>query len=292
MNSSRKENGKGYLFIAPAIFFIFFVYFFPLFQNLRYSFLDLAQAGRPFVGIRNYFLMLNDELFWMSLRNNLFLMLLVPILVFLSLFFSVLLFEQIRGWKIYRSIVLLPYITSITAIGIFFSLFFQGRGILNTFLKIIGLEKLIVDWLGSTVFALPTIMLVILWREFGFGTMLFLARLMTVSEEIFDAAKIDGTNWLQRLWYIVIPQLGTVIEFYVFIALITMLSWVFNYVYVMTLGGPAHSTYVTEYYIFIQAFKMNHMAVASAVAIVLFILAALLSFMSHRLRIRIYKEYE
>ena len=135
-------------------------------------------------------------------------------------------------------------------------------------------------------------MFVVLWREFGFGTMLFLARLMTVSEEILDAAKIDGTNWLQRLWYIIIPQLGTVIEFYVFISLITMLSWVFNYVYVMTLGGPAHSTYVTELYIFLQAFKVNHMSVASAVAIVLFTLAALLSVVSYRVRRRLYEEYE
>lgn len=153
-------------------------------------------------------------------------------------------------------------------------------------------EKLVIGWLGSTTFALPTIMFVVVWREFGFGTMLFLARLISVSEEIFHAAKIEGVNWLQRIWYIVIPQLGTVIEFYVFIALITMLSWVFNYVYVMTLGSSAHSTYVPEYYIFIQTFRVNHMAVASAMAIVLFILAALLSFMFHRLRIRVYREYE
>ncbi len=83
-------------------------------------------------------------------------------------------------------------------------------------------EDVIEVWLGNMTFALPTIMIVIIWREFGFGTMLFLARLMTVSEEIFDAAKIDGTNWFQRMWYIVIPQLGTVIEFYTFISLITM----------------------------------------------------------------------
>ena len=219
--------------------------------------------------------MFNDPIFLTSIRNNfLLIFLLVPLLVFICLIFAIPLFERVHGWKFYRGTILLPYITSITAVGLFFSLFFQGRGILNTFLQMIGLGSLVVDWLGSTRFAMPAIMFVIVWREFGFGTMLFLARLTTVSEELFDAAKIDGTNWLQRLFYIVIPELATVIEFYVFIMIVTMLSWVFNYVYVMTLGGPARSTYVTELYIYIEAFKMNRMGVAAAVSIVIFAVTA------------------
>ena len=287
-----KGNFKGYLFIGPALFFILAIYFYPLVQNFRYSLLDLSQAGRPFTGIRNYILMFNDEVFWISIRNNLYLILLIPLLVFIALVFSILLYERIKGWKFFRGIILIPYITSITAVGLFFSLFFQGRGMLNNFLQLIGLDFLIVDWLGSTKFALPAIMIVILWREFGFGTMLFLARLTTVPEELFDAAKIDGAGWFRRLWHIVIPQLATVIEFYVFIMIVTMLSWVFNYVYVMTLGGPARSTYVTELYIFIQAFKMNRMGVSAAVAIILFAITAILAFLSYKFRTRLYKDYE
>ncbi|MCL5069686.1 MAG: sugar ABC transporter permease, partial [Actinobacteria bacterium] len=229
---------------------------------------------------------------WPIRNTGILIFILVPILVFVSLIFSVLLFERIKGWKFYRGTLLLPYITSITAVGLFFSLFFQGRGMLNTFFKLIHLDFLTIDWLGSTKFALPAIMFVILWREFGFGTMLFLARLTTVSEELFDAAKIDGANWFQRLIHVVIPQLGTVIEFYVFIMIVTMLSWVFNYVYVMTLGGPARSTYVTELYIFLEAFKMNKMGVAAAVSIVLFAITAILAFASFKFRTRLYKEYE
>jgi ABC-type sugar transport system permease subunit len=289
----KKENLKALLFVGPMLLIIVVVYAFPLIQNANYSLRDLSMIGRPLTGLRNYRLMLTDPIFLTSIRNNFILIFtIVPILVFLSLALAGALFERIRGWKFYRGTILLPYITSITAVGLFYSLFFQGRGMLNTFLKLIHLDVLVVDWLGSTQFALPAIMFVIVWREFGFGTMLFLARLTTVPEELFDAAKIDGANWFQRLFHIVIPQLATVIEFYVFLMIVTMLSWVFNYVYVMTLGGPARSTYVTELYIFIEAFKMNKMGVAAAVSIVIFAITAVLAFASLRFRTRLYKEYE
>jgi ABC-type sugar transport system permease subunit len=293
MIGKKKENLKGFLFISPTLLIIAIVYFFPLVQNFNYSLRNLSLPERPFTWFRNYYLMFKDPIFWTSIRNNTILIFfIVPVLVLISLIFAILLFERIKGWRFYRGTLLFPYITSITAVGLFFSLFFQGRGILNTFLKSIHLDILTVDWLGSTKFALPAIMLVIIWREFGFGTMLFLARLTTVSEELIDAAKIDGANWFQRLVYVVIPQLGTVIEFYVFLMIVTMLSWVFNYVYVMTLGGPARSTYVTELYIFIEAFKMNRMGVASAVSIILFVVTAILAFASFKIRIRLYREYE
>jgi ABC-type sugar transport system permease subunit len=293
MASKNKENLKAFLFIGPTLLILIVVYLYPLIQNLNYSLRDLSLPGRPFSGFRNYYLMFHDPIFLTSIKNNFILIFaLVPVLVLVSLIFALPLFERVRGWKFYRGTVLLPYITSITAVGLFFSLFFQGRGMFNTFLKLIHLQILTVDWLGSTRFALPAIMFVILWREFGFGTMLFLARLTTVSEELFDAAKIDGTSWFQRLIHVVIPELGTVIEFYVFIMIVTMLSWVFNYVYVMTLGGPARSTYVTELYIYLEAFKMNRMGVAAAVSIVLFLITAVLAFASFRFRTRLYREYE
>jgi ABC-type sugar transport system permease subunit len=293
MTGGKKQNLKAFLYITPTLLILLLVYLYPLLQNLNYSLRDLSLPGRPFTGLRNYLLMLGDPIFLTSIKNNFILIfVLVPILVMVALVFAIPLFEQVRGWKFYRGTILLPYITSITAVGLFFSLFFQGRGILNTVLSQLHLEGLVVDWLGSTRFALPAIMFVIVWREFGFGTMLFLARLTTVSEELFDAAKIDGTNWWQRLFHVVIPQLSTVIEFYVFLMIVTMLSWVFNYVYVMTLGGPARSTYVTELYIYLEAFKFNRMGVAAAVSIALFLITAVLAFASFRFRNRLYREYE
>jgi len=292
MNKKIKQNIEGYIYIIPALLVIIFIYFFPIIQNIRYSFLNLAQKGAPFVGLRNYRITFTDDLFFTSIKNNFTFFLLIPILVFVSLIFSVLIYEKIKGWKIYRSIVFLPYVLSITVVGIFFSFFFQGRGVLNTIFRNIGLDFLALNWLGSTKLALPTVMIVILWKEFGYGVVLFLARLMTIPEGLYDAADIDGANWSQKLWYVTIPQLATVIEFYVFLLLITMLSWVFNYIYVMTWGGPGHSTYVSEFYIYMMAFKQNSIGVSAVVAIILLVITGLLAMFSYRIRRRLYGEYE
>lgn len=292
MNRRTLDNIEGYLYILPALIIVAFIYAFPIIKNVQYSFLDLSQEGAPFVGLRNYRIAFTDKTFFISIKNNFTLFLLIPFLVLISLVFSSLLYERLRGWKFYRTLIFLPYVLSITVVGIFFSFFFQGNGVLNTFLRKIGLEFLALDWLGSTKLALPTVMIVILWKELGYGVVLFLARLMTVQEVLYDAAEIDGAGWFQRFWYITIPQLATVIEFYVFLSLITMLSWVFNYIYVVTFGGPAQKTYVSEFYIYVQAFKQNNIGVSAVVALFLFFITGLLAFFSYRIRRRLYGEYE
>ncbi len=292
MNRRTLDNIEGYLYILPALIIVAFIYAFPIIKNVQYSFLDLSQEGAPFVGFRNYRIAFTDKTFFISIKNNFTLFLLIPFLVLISLVFSSLLYERLRGWKFYRTLIFLPYVLSITVVGIFFSFFFQGNGVLNTFLRKIGLEFLALDWIGSTKLALPTVMIVILWKELGYGVVLFLARLMTVQEVLYDAAEIDGAGWFQRFWYITIPQLATVIEFYVFLSLITMLSWVFNYIYVITFGGPAQKTYVSEFYIYVQAFKQNNIGVSAVVALFLFFITGLLAFFSYRIRRRLYGEYE
>jgi len=259
-----KNNIEGYIYIIPALLLIAFIFFFPIFENIRYSFLDLAQEGAPFVGFRNYRIVFTDNLFYTSVKNNFLLFLLIPFLVFICLIFSVLLYEKIRGWKFYRTIIFLPYVLAVTVIGIFFSYFFQGRGVLNTVFRNIGLDFFAIDWLGSSRYALLTIMIIIIWHQFGYGVVLFLARLMSVPEDIYDAADIDGVNWFQRLWYI----------------------------NVITFGGPGQSTYVSEFYIYIQAFKFNSIGVSAVVTVVLLVIAGLIALFFSRVRRRIYSEYE
>ena len=292
MNKKTRDNIEGYLYILPAVAIVLFIYCYPIIKNIQFSFHDLGLEGSPFVGLRNYRRVFTDKAFFISIKNNFTLFLLIPALVLVSLIFSSLLYEKIRGWKLYRTLIFLPYVLSITAVGIFFSYFFQGNGVLNTFLRKIGLDIFALNWLGSTKLALPTVMIIILWKEFGYGVILFLARLMTVQGVLYDAAEIDGAGWFQKLWYITIPQLATVIEFYVFLSLITMMSWVFNYIYVITFGGPSQKTYVSEFYIYIQAFKQNSIGVSSVVALVLFFITGLLAFFSYRVRRRLYSEYE
>jgi ABC-type sugar transport system permease subunit len=169
-------------------------------------------------------------------------------------------------------------------VGIVFSYILQANGVFNLILRSVGLESLAREWLGSSATAIWAIMFVVIWKELGFGIILFLARMSSISEELYDAAKLDGAGWWQQMIYVTIPQMTTVIEFYIIVNMITMLSWVFAYVLVMTKGGPGNSTWVLEYFIYQKAFPYSQMQIASAAAVLLLIFALLLMFVQARLR--------
>jgi ABC-type sugar transport system permease subunit len=275
---------EPYFFIAPAIAVILLIFAYPVMRLTILSFQRPTQGEMLFVGFKNYISVLKDDVFLQATRNNLALLICVPIMVVMALLLAIFLFERIRGWEFYRTTLFLPYLLPITVVGLIFSYIFQLSGVLNEFLTSIGLGFLALDWLGSTRLALPTLMFVIVWKEVGFGIVLFLARLMSVEEDLFDAAKIDGANWWQLQWNITIPQLASVIEFFTIISVITMLSWVFGYVYVMTGGGPGTSTMVTELYIYQTGFRYNQMNIASAVAVLLLLVTGVLIFLELRYR--------
>lgn len=277
---------EPWLFLAPTFAVLAFVFAYPVARLVMLSTQRRASGVNTFVGLANYRTLLRDDVFLESVGNNLTLLISVPIMVFVALVLAVFLFERIRGWQFYRTTLFLPYLLPITVVGLIFSYIFQLSGVLNDLLRAIGLEGLALDWLGSTRLALPTIMFVIIWKEVGFGVVLFLARLMSVEEELFDAAKIDGCNWWQLQRHITIPQLATVLEFFSVISIITMLSWVFNYVYVMTAGGPGQSTMVTELYIYLMGFRYNQMNLASGVSVMLLLVTGIFIFLELRLRER------
>src|SRR5512142_1739813 len=233
---------EPYLFLAPAMLVLLLIFGYPVYRLIVLSVQRQSGGHMVFAGLSNYKAIFSDDVFIAAIQHNLALLICVPIMVVIALLLAVFLFERIRGWQFYRTTLFLPYLLPIAVIGLIFSYIFQLSGVLNDFLTAIGLKSLALDWLGSTRLALPTLMFVIIWKEVGFGIVLFLARLMSVEEELFDAAKIDGANWWQLQWHITIPQLATVMEFFIVISIITMLSWVFNYVYVMTAQWPFRST--------------------------------------------------
>lgn len=267
---------RPWLFVGPAFLVIALVFLYPVVEVARLSLFRVNGAQETFHGIGNYLSLFRDEVFLRSLQHNLVLLVSVPLMLFMSLVLAVILFEGVAGWQAYRSVLFMPYILSIPVVGIVFGYMFQLNGIVNTFLRAVGLELLAGDWLGSSKFALWTVMGVIVWKEFGFGVVLFLARLMSVEEELYEAASLEGASWVQVLFRITIPQLATVIEFYVVIMVITMLSWVFNYVYTMTSGGPGNATMVAEFYIYLEGFRYNLQGVAAAASMVLLAITALL----------------
>ncbi|MCS7248831.1 MAG: sugar ABC transporter permease [Anaerolineales bacterium] len=277
---------EPYLFLAPALVVIGLIFAFPIVRLVTLSFQRPFQGQMLFVGLTNYQTIFQDEVFLRAVRNNLTLLISVPIMVVIALILAIFLFDRIRGWQLYRTTLFLPYLLPITVVGLIFSYIFQLSGVLNDFLKVIGLEQFVFDWLGSTRLALPTLMFVIIWKEVGFGIVLFLARLMSVEEELFDAAKIDGADWWKLHWYITIPQLATTIEFFTVVSIITILSWVFGYVYVMTGGGPGNATMVTELFIYLAGFRYNQMNIAAAVSVILLLVTGIFIFLELRLRER------
>jgi ABC-type sugar transport system permease subunit len=275
---------RPYLYLAPALILMLYVFAYPIFDLFHRSVTQVSRNQVQFIGLRAYRLTIEDPYFWTAAKNNLRLFLAVPILVVLSLIFATLIFERLRGWQAYRTLVFIPYVMAIPVVGVVFSYLLQANGVLNTILKSVGLDFLALDWLGSGESAIWAIMGVIIWKELGFGIVLFLARMSSISEELYDAAKLDGANWWQQMWHVTIPQTSTVIEFYTVITMITMLSWVFAYILVMTKGGPGGSTWVLEYYIYQKAFQYSQMNIAAAAAVLLLAFAGVFILMQARLQ--------
>src|SRR5262249_44781629 len=161
---------------------------------------------------------------------NLGLLLAVPISTITALALALVLNSGIRGWTVYRSVVFMPYMVSIPVLGLSFLLLLGRHGVLNTMLGHVGLPSA-TDWFGNPHLALPSIGSMVIYHEVGFGVVLFLARLLTLSPEVFEAARIDGCGWFRVQRSIAIPQMRSIIVTYVTLELITMLSAVFAYVY-------------------------------------------------------------
>ena len=283
---------EPYLYLAPATILVVLIFLYPIVYIIRTSLLQNNSNGIKTLGFANYQLVFQDPVFWQTIGNNGKLLFSVPILTVLSLVIAILLFEHVFGWLVYRGIIFMPYILAVTVIGTTFVYLLSYYGIVNTLLKDVGLGFLAQDWLGSIKWVLPSISVVIIYREMGFGVVLFLARLMSLDKEILEAAAIDGANWWQKHIYVTLPQLSGVIEFFVVVELITMLSWVFAYVFTMTGGGPGFASSVMEFYIWKHAFYFNSPGLASALAVVLLAVTTVLIVLQLRLRRRSLEETE
>jgi len=265
----RTKVWVPYAYVAPAVALLCLVFAYPVVRVVDFSTRLIRGASGPYVGSLNYRLVWEDPTFHDALKHSALLLLAVPVLLVLSIFFAVLLYERARGWRIYRSVLFMPYILAVPIVGIVASYIFELHGALNSILRAVHLDGLAHDWLGSEKLSLVTVGIVIVWREVGFGIVLFLARLLSMGEEALEAARIDGAGWWQRLRYVILPELRGTIEFYVVVASITMIAWVFAYVYTITSGGPGTSSTVLELYIYNQGLRNSLPGMASAVAVVL-----------------------
>ncbi|HJT15499.1 MAG TPA: sugar ABC transporter permease [Dongiaceae bacterium] len=267
-----------YLYVAPLVALLLFVFGYPLVRIFEFSFKMVRGIDGPWIGLRNYELVLNQPLFWESVRHNVMLLVAVPFMVAWSLLIAVVLYERLKGWKLYRVILFMPYILAIPIIAVIMKKLFQFNGPVNEVLRWLSLDLLALDWIGSSDVALWTVMMLIIWRESALGIILFLARMLSLDESLMEAARLDGANWWQRVWHVIVPQMRVVMEFYIVTSVITILSAVFAYVFMIGggRGGPGTSTMVVELYIFNALIRTSLPGIASAVSVMLFLVSLLL----------------
>lgn len=284
MNASSRFT--PYLYVLPLLALLAFVFGYPLVRIFEFSFKMVRGVDGPWIGFRNYELVLSQSLFWESVLHNLQLLLAIPAMIVISLLVSILLYERVAGWKVYRVIVFVPFVLAIPIIAVVMKRMFQFSGPVNEVLRWLGLDFMALDWIGSSDVALWTVMILIIWRESALGIILFLARLLSLDESLIEAARLEGASWWQRVWYIILPQMRGVIEFYAVVSVITMLSAVFAYVYVVGggRGGPGTSTVVVEFYIFNALIRTSLPGIAAAASVLLFLVSVALIFPLFRAR--------
>ena len=280
----RTRRLTPWLYLTPMFLLLLFVFAYPIVLVFDFSTKRIRGADGPFIGLDNYTSIFRDPVFSEAVLHSALLLLAVPILIGISILIAAILHDRIPGWRVYRTIVFIPFILAIPIVATVFGNLLQLNGALNQTLRSVGLEGAALDWIGDPSITLWTLMAIIIWREVGFGIILFSARMAALSPEIEEAAKIDGASWWDRLRFVIVPQLKPVIEFYTIISIITILSAVFAYVFVLTRGGPGTATQVLELYIFNYAFRNSLPGVAAAVAVLLFVLTVILILPLFRIR--------
>jgi multiple sugar transport system permease protein len=273
----RREMIAGYLFLSPWIVgFLLFVAG-PLVASAALSFtaFDVARPPR-WVGLENYVnAFTTDDRFLESLRLTfVYAIVSVPLALFGSLLLAVLLNQRLLGTTLYRTFFFLPSLTPAVAVAILWTWLLQPDvGLFNYFLSLVGIQG--PKWLGSTEWALPSLIAIALWTGIGGNRMMiFLAGLQGVPQELYDAADIDGAGTLQRFRHITLPMISPTMFFNLVLGVIAALK-VFTVAFIATQGGPAFSTWFISLHIWSQAFKYLEMGYASALAWVftLFLLA-------------------
>ncbi len=282
---TKKFSLTPYLFLTPALLVIAVFLLYPIGAVVYYSFTDYNIVTPPvWVGLRNYQQLMHDSLFWKALTNSFIYLLVTPTLIFLSILLAIVVNRKLPGISAFRTLFFIPVISGSIAVGIAWRLMLDTNGIINSILISLGVFKEPVQWLAEQSYTLPIAMSLTTWLGLGYYMMIFLAGLQNIPEELYDAAVIDGCNIWQKHWHVSIPGLRPQITFVAVISSLAALQ-VFNEIYTLTggLGGINFSGLTMVFYLWRQAFRLNHAGVASAIAMVLLVITLAFSIMNIRL---------
>ena len=292
--NSRSTRLTAIAFLAPAIILYGVFFVLPMVQAFYYSLFrwrGLSQ-NMEFIGIQNFRQLAGDPIFWMALRHNLtFLVAAMLIIIPLALFFAYVLSRKVRGATSYRAVFLFPNIISIVAVAVLWSFVYNMQfGLLNAFLKEVGLERFTAGWLGEPRTALPAVIATSIWYSLGFYIVLFLAGVQSIPPSFYEAASIDGANQWQSFRHVTIPLLWEILKLGVIYMVIQTMN-VFGLVWVMTEGGPSNHTETMLTYLYRKAFAESQYGYGTALGVVVFILVLGIALASIRAMKREVVEY-
>ncbi|MBC1503278.1 carbohydrate ABC transporter permease [Listeria booriae] len=270
-----------YVFILPSVllFVVFILY--PIISSFVLSFQTSNGGETSFAGLANYERLLHDEIFWKALKNTFIIFIFqVPIMLFLGLVLATVLNNKLLKWKgFFRVGFYLPAVTSLVAYSLLFSIMLQDSGLINNLLSYIGIGP--IPWLSSASWSKVSIILAMIWRWTGYNMVIYLAALQNIPEDTYEAADMDGAGKIRQFFSITIPQLKPVILFTAILSTIGTLQ-LFDEPFNLTKGEPADSTMTLGLYIYQNGFKYFDFSYASAVAYVVVIIVAVLSFLQFK----------
>lgn len=274
----------GYSFLTPNIIGFLTFTLIPVIVCFVFAFCEWDMSSpMKFVGFKNFIELFKDKDFWYFLYNTVFFMLAVPLGMALSLIMALLLNQKLKGMVVFRTAYFLPVVSSLIAVAMVWRWIFNSDyGLLNYFLLKIGFNS-IPNWLNSTFWARPAIIIMSVWQGAGYNMLLYLAALQGIPDSLYEAASIDGAGSWEKFWYVTWPMLSFVNFFIVTMSIIGGFQ-AFGVQYIMTQGGPLNSTMTIVYYIYKNAFEWFKMGYASSIAWFLFILMFGITYINFRMR--------
>ncbi len=272
----RQQSRAAFWFLLPGLGLIGVFFALPVLASLALSLTDfdlyaIADPGNLRArGLGNYRDLLSDPVFWTALRNTFYYVLVGgPLSVLVSLGAALLLNAKlVRFRTLFRTVFFAPVVTTLVAVAIVWRYLYHPRyGPIDQGLQAIGLPA--IDWLGDPAWAMPAIIVMSVWKNFGYNMLIFLAGLQNVPEELYEAAHLDGAGAWQRFRHVTLPQLGPT---FVFVGITTMIGFfqLFAEPYVMTQGGPLRATTTVVLLMYEQGFRWWRMGYAASIAVVLF----------------------
>jgi len=275
IKNTFKKNIYAFLFVLPALAFIFIFMIYPLFDAFHLSFFDWKLIGeKKFVGLENYIkLFLDNRIFYTSLRNNVYFSIVSTAgTVLIGLILAAILDRNVKGWKVFRVLYYLPVVLSSVSISmLWLRIYDPNMGLLKRILDLLNLGFLKREWLGDPRLAIFCIILVVVWQFSGFTMVFFLAAMHNISKELYEAAEMDGISTFQEFRYITFPLIKPIVIIVIMLELIFSFK-VFDIVWVMTTGGPGYSSSVLGTYLYTEAFRKFNIGFAEAIAVVMFVI--------------------